>query len=320
MQKINPKKIAASIIGSAAALAGLSLIKTKLIYHFSKKYISDLYPENTFMWHDYKINYTVKGTGEPLLLVHGVGIGASHKEWDKNIDSLAQKYKVYALDLLGFGFSDKPKITYTAYTEAVIVNNFITEVIKEPVYAIGSSHGCDFVMLAAHEKPENFKKLIFITPAGILANTATNTASSLRATLEAPITGDANYEAASSKSACKKFLAQVCFFAKEKVDIDKLAEEHCGFAHYGGIGNKYVYSSFTAKFFNFDIRPAIRQSKLPMLVVWGENTKINAAKNIEIFENLKPDAEFVLFEQTRLLPHYENYKEFNKIALEFLAK
>ncbi|MGH7998743.1 MAG: alpha/beta fold hydrolase, partial [Brasilonema sp.] len=66
----------------------------------------------TWTWRGHKIQYTVMGVGQPLLLIHGFGASIGH--WRKNIPMLAQKgYRVFALDLLGFGGSNKPTLHYT---------------------------------------------------------------------------------------------------------------------------------------------------------------------------------------------------------------
>jgi alpha-beta hydrolase superfamily lysophospholipase len=65
---------------------------------------------HTWQWRDrYNINYRVEGpeTGEPVLLVHGFGASLGH--FRKNIPAFVERgYRVYAIDLLGFGGSDKP--------------------------------------------------------------------------------------------------------------------------------------------------------------------------------------------------------------------
>src|SRR6185295_16817235 len=47
-------------------------------------------------------------SGRPLVFIHGIGAGTSCFMWRKNFDALSKHFHVYALDLLGFGFSDKP--------------------------------------------------------------------------------------------------------------------------------------------------------------------------------------------------------------------
>ena len=71
------------------------------------------------------IFYTKKGHGTPLLLIHDLKCAASAAEWDSIIDSLAENHTVYALDLLGCGRSEKPKMTYTNYIYVQLINNFI---------------------------------------------------------------------------------------------------------------------------------------------------------------------------------------------------
>ena len=66
------------------------------------------------------IHYTVQGSGPALVLVHG--FGGSTYAWDKLTPLLASQYTVYALDLLGFGLSDKPAdASYALPAQADIV-------------------------------------------------------------------------------------------------------------------------------------------------------------------------------------------------------
>jgi pimeloyl-ACP methyl ester carboxylesterase len=54
------------------------------------------------------IFYGVKGEGKPLILLHGFGAGMW--VWEKQIDALSRDYRVYVIDLIGHGFSDRPTI------------------------------------------------------------------------------------------------------------------------------------------------------------------------------------------------------------------
>ncbi|CAI0554084.1 unnamed protein product, partial [Linum tenue] len=71
----------------------------------------------------YTINYFVAQSpsrSPPLLLVHGFGASIPH--WRRNIETLAQNRAVYAIDLLGFGESDKPEgFSYTMETWAEVI-------------------------------------------------------------------------------------------------------------------------------------------------------------------------------------------------------
>lgn len=75
-----------------------------------------------------------------LLLLHGFGASSYH--WRDNIDTLSQYYDVYALDLVGFGKSDKPiDMVYNLQLWDNQVISFIDEVIQGPTVVIGNSLG-----------------------------------------------------------------------------------------------------------------------------------------------------------------------------------
>src|SRR5216683_400582 len=83
--------------------------------------------EKRYPWKYGDVFYQVKGPreGKPLVLIHGFGPGASSFEWRKNMDVLAEQFRVYALDLLGFGLSDRPEIEYTAETYIDLIGDFL---------------------------------------------------------------------------------------------------------------------------------------------------------------------------------------------------
>jgi pimeloyl-ACP methyl ester carboxylesterase len=112
---------------------------------------------STWMWRGYQINYRTAGsTGAAVLLIHGFGASVGH--WRKNIDVLAENCRCYAIDLIGFGASAKPKpgaeIEYTFETWAELVVDFCREVIGNPTILVGNSIGCIVALQAAVTNPE----------------------------------------------------------------------------------------------------------------------------------------------------------------------
>ena len=102
-------------------------------------------------WQGYKIQYTVMGTGRPLVLVHGFGASIGH--WRKNIPDLANAgYKVFALDLLGFGGSEKALINYSVEVWVELLKDFWAAHIQEPAVFVGNSIGAllSLIVLAEH--------------------------------------------------------------------------------------------------------------------------------------------------------------------------
>ncbi len=106
------------------------------------------------------IFYIVKGEREPLILIHGYGAGMW--VWERQIEILSQFYRVYALDLIGHGFSDRPKIDYTPDAYIHFLRDFMDGVGIEKATLIGNSMGGGIAWAMATFFPERVKKLILI--------------------------------------------------------------------------------------------------------------------------------------------------------------
>lgn len=87
------------------------------------------------------INYSVKGKGQPLILIHGHGEGIY--TWRRNIDGLAKRFAAYAIDLKGFGDSDKPLDgDYSVSALARLILQFMRALkIKNPILVCRSFAG-----------------------------------------------------------------------------------------------------------------------------------------------------------------------------------
>jgi pimeloyl-ACP methyl ester carboxylesterase len=109
------------------------------------------------------IHYTAQGSGPALVLVHG--FGGSTAAWEKLTPLLTPQYTVYALDLLGFGLSDKPvDASYCMPAQADIVCALINALKLEQVALIGHSMGGVIVADAVRKMPDRIKGLIMIEP------------------------------------------------------------------------------------------------------------------------------------------------------------
>lgn len=119
----------------------------------------------TWQWRGHNITYQHYGdTGPAVVMVHG--FGASWGHWRKNLPVLGQQARCYALDLIGFGGSDKPipdrEIEYTFETWSAQVIDFCREVIGEAAFLVGNSIGCIVVMQAAVDNPDWVRSLALI--------------------------------------------------------------------------------------------------------------------------------------------------------------
>lgn len=123
----------------------------------------------TWMWRSHRICYQAAGDLQDrnrvaVLLVHGFGASVGH--WRKNIPALAESSRVFAIDLIGFGASDKPQpsqdMSYTFETWGAQIADFCREVVGSPAVLVGNSIGAIAAMQAAVIAPELVQKTILI--------------------------------------------------------------------------------------------------------------------------------------------------------------
>ncbi|PIA52707.1 hypothetical protein AQUCO_01000522v1 [Aquilegia coerulea] len=131
---------------------------------------------NFWKWRNHNIHYVEQGEGFPIVLIHGFGASAFH--WRYNIPELAKKYKVYAVDLLGFGWSDKALIEYDAMVWRDQVVDFVKEVVKEPTILVGNSLGGFTALISAADLPEQVIGVALLNSAGQFGSASRETVNS----------------------------------------------------------------------------------------------------------------------------------------------
>jgi pimeloyl-ACP methyl ester carboxylesterase len=113
-----------------------------------------------------RFHAVVSGGGEPLILVHGYSVELnSWRTWERNIDALGENFCVYALDLLGYGDSDRPEPRLDAQGQAnALLQLLDTETISRADF-IGLSWGGEIVQNIALDAPGRVGKLVLVDSA-----------------------------------------------------------------------------------------------------------------------------------------------------------
>ncbi len=111
------------------------------------------------------LGYIDEGSGDQvILMIHGLGSNA--KGWIKNIPVLAEKYRVIAVDLPGYGKSDKGDYKYSLPFYAQVITEMMTNLGIEKAVFAGHSMGGQIAMITAMQYPDRVSKLVLISPAG----------------------------------------------------------------------------------------------------------------------------------------------------------
>ncbi|AOE87306.1 alpha/beta hydrolase [Pseudomonas sp. TCU-HL1] len=101
-----------------------------------------------------RIRYWTAGEGEPLLLIHG--FPTASWDWHYLWEPLARRFRVIACDLLGFGYSDKPRgHDYRLLEQADINQALLAHLgVKDPVHVLAHDYGDSVAqeLLARHHE------------------------------------------------------------------------------------------------------------------------------------------------------------------------
>jgi pimeloyl-ACP methyl ester carboxylesterase len=104
---------------------------------------------------------------EAVVLVHGMGKAAA-RDWEQVIPALAKKYAVYAVDLPGFGYSDKGNHHYSPDNMARALEAVLAPRLKQPFALIGHSMGGGVTLAYAAAYPKRVNRLVLVDVAGVL--------------------------------------------------------------------------------------------------------------------------------------------------------
>lgn len=112
----------------------------------------------------WRIHYYTGGDGPPLLLIHG--LASRGEDWSGVFPILAPHHRIYAIDLLGYGGSDRPHVDYSIALETDVVRGFLDALHLERADVAGVSMGGWIALRLAAEHPERVRKLVLLDSAG----------------------------------------------------------------------------------------------------------------------------------------------------------
>ena len=114
----------------------------------------------------YRVHYFVGGQGTPLVLIHG--LGARSEDWTPEMPVYAKNgFRVYAIDLLGCGRTDRPDIQYTIAEQVDLIQGFLTALHVERADVMGWSMGGWIATEFALQHPGRVNRLVAMDSAGL---------------------------------------------------------------------------------------------------------------------------------------------------------
>ncbi len=252
-----------------------------------------------YAWSHGTVSYTVKGSGEPLVLLHGIYVGASSYEFRRVFDRLARDFRVYAPDLLGFGLSDRPSLVYTPVLYEELIQDFLLQVVgagDHPASVVASSLSAAFTIRATAERPGLFARLALIEPTGIedLADAHESIGRTLALDLlRSPLLGQALYNLIASRLSIRYYLRSQTY-ADPALVSDDVVDEYYTMAHQPGA--RFAPASFISGMLNTPVSAVLPLLKQPILLCWGKDSRFTPLESAGAFREANPHAELRVFD------------------------
>lgn len=258
--------------------------------------------------------WTSGDKGTTVILLHG--IGSCVETWTYNINVLAQHHRVYAVDLVGAGRSDKPPATYSLTYLAQFVLDFMDALSIECACLVGNSLGGGVALQFALNFPQKVEKLVLVNSLG-LGKKITFT---LRlATL--PFVGKLF---SPTRSGTALALKQTVY--DPKLISDEWVELYYQIATLPGAWQATL-AIINTNINLFGVRTEVYKAivdKLatitaPTLVFWGQQDRLLPVAHAAVATKGLPSARLHIFAPCGHWPQFERSDEFNTLVLEFLS-
>jgi pimeloyl-ACP methyl ester carboxylesterase len=270
-----------------------------------------------------RLNVYVAGRGAPLLLVHSINAAASAAEVRPLFEYLQARYTVFALDLPGFGGSDRSDRRYTPrlMTDAIhaVTSHMAERCGSGPIHACALSLSAEFLARAAAESPATYRTLALVSPTGFSgtrewrgAPESTRAMPWLYALLRGPGWGGALYRGLTRPAVIRYFLRRT--WGAQNIDESLWAfDVQC--ARQPGAWHAPLYF-LSGALFSADIHAVYDRLELPVWLthgVRGDFTDYRGTARLAGRANWR-----VQVFQSGALPHFEYPQEFCRDYEAFL--
>lgn len=246
---------------------------------------------------EWNINYEVQGEGEPVILLHG---------WLTDLETmrpltlnLVKKFKVYLVDVVGFGKSDLPEEPLNSNDFGDFLKEFIEKLnIKNPVL-IGHSNGGRIIINSVGRGLVNPKKIVLIDSAGIKPKR------SMVYYIKVGFfkTGKMILNLLPNTKSIKKF--------KEKL------RNNVGSSDYKA--SPTVLKDTLKIIVNEDQKNLLPNIKVPTLLIWGKLDTATPISDAKTIEKLVPDCGLVEYPYGTHFSYLENLENCKAVLDSFLG-
>lgn len=254
--------------------------------------------------------YVQSGSGgTPLLLIHG--FDSSVLEYRRLLPLLVEHHETWAIDLLGFGFTDRPQgIKFRITDIKTHLYCFWKTLIKQPVVLVGASMGGAAAIDFTLTYPEVVKKLVLIDSAGLVGG------SPLAKLMFPPLDYLATQFLRNPK--IRQSISSSAYKNKSLASVDA---QLCAALHLESSNWNQALIAFTKgggyTAFRFKKLGEIQQ---PTLILWGDSDQILGTNDAKRFNRAIRDSKLIWIKDCGHVPHLEQPQITAQYILDFSSQ
>lgn len=245
---------------------------------------------------NFNLNYIVEGKGKDILVLHGWGANINTIMPIVNI--LKDKFRVHAIDLPGFGKSQKPNEPIDSFKYADIVKNYIDNMGINDITLIGHSFGGKISIILGSKYPELVNKIVLVNSAGLI-----------------PKRGLKYYLKVYSFKTLRHIYKTLFFWLKDEEKLERFYKKF-GSTDYkdaSGVMRKILVTVVNENLFSL-----LNKIKAPTLLIWGDNDQATPLYMGKIMEKEIPDSGLVVLEGAGHYSYLDDFQRFTVILRNFL--
>jgi pimeloyl-ACP methyl ester carboxylesterase len=227
------------------------------------------------------VDYRALGSGEPVVLVHG--LSGSWRWWETTARALADRFRVLLPDLPGHG--GRPAFRAPAFAGAPEwLAAWLAGVGVRETHLVGHSLGGFVCARLAARRPELVRRLVLVSPAGVP---------------ERSLLGSVGPLVGSVASMSPAFLRRLVADAARAGPVTLLRAAR--------------------DLLDDDLRDELPRVRATTLVVWGGRDALVPVRHARIFRSLIPDARLLVLRDAWHVPQVEQPEPFSRAVAEFLG-
>ncbi|MDJ0719423.1 MAG: alpha/beta fold hydrolase [Prochloraceae cyanobacterium] len=276
------------------------------VYAFQDQYIK-VDSINTRYW-------TAGNKGKTIILLHSAG--GSIEFWLYNIGCLAKFHRVYAIDMVGSGRSDKPSASYSLLYLAQFIKSFMDTLGIKSATLIGHSLGGGVALKFALISPEQLEKLVLVGSFGL----GREIAMSVRFSSLPFVINSISF----TKDILKLMLKQSCYEVQSiqeewielRYPVFSLPNRHKALVKLAQRNLNLLGVRSTV------FRPILenlKKIKVPSLIIWGKQDSILPVAHAYVAAQNLPNNCLNIFDFCGHIPQLEYPEKFNCLVLDFIS-